>query len=326
MAYSAQVVQRARKELAKQKADRASLYEARLRSVYEKLPRVEQIDHLLRRSLTAAAQAAFTAGKDAPELMEQAKQANLALQKERDALLAENFPEGYLPEGPVCAHCGGEGYIGSRMCACLKELCRLEQRREIAALSSGGESFEGFCLEYYPDRVDPKYGASPRMIMQRNFDICRKYAREFDGAAGNLLFIGGTGLGKTFLSACIGAQVADRGFGVVYETAAALFRKMEKARFSPDGGSEQELERIQNCDLLIVDDLGTELPGAFVTAALYSVVNDRLLAGKPMLISTNLNVDEIARRYSPQIASRLQGSFQRLTFVGEDIRILKNRG
>ena len=86
------------------------------------------------------------------------------------------------------------------------------------------------------------------------------------------------------------------------------------------------VKKLQNCDLLIIDDLGTELPGNFVTAALYSLVNDRLLADKPMVISTNLNIDEIAQRYSPQIASRLQGSFLRLTFVGDDIRILKNRG
>ena len=86
------------------------------------------------------------------------------------------------------------------------------------------------------------------------------------------------------------------------------------------------MERLSRCDLLILDDLGTELPGNFVTAALYALVNDRLLAGKPMIISTNLNIDEIIRRYSPQIGSRLQGSFQRLTFVGEDIRVMKNRG
>ena len=86
------------------------------------------------------------------------------------------------------------------------------------------------------------------------------------------------------------------------------------------------MQKLKNCDLLIIDDLGTELSGNFVTAALYNVINDRLLAGKPMVISTNLNIDELARRYSPQIASRLQGNFQLLTFVGNDIRILKNRG
>jgi DNA replication protein DnaC len=113
---------------------------------------------------------------------------------------------------------------------------------------------------------------------------------------------------------------------VAYETAAHLFTKLEQARFNPNEETRREADKLTSCDLLILDDLGTELPGQFVTAALYSLMNDRILAGKPMVISTNLNVDEAARRYSPQIASRLHGNFTRLTFVGEDIRVLKNRG
>jgi len=113
---------------------------------------------------------------------------------------------------------------------------------------------------------------------------------------------------------------------VVYETAAHLFSKLEQAKFNPSEETRREAERFQSCDLLILDDLGTEMPGQFVTAALYSLLNDRLLGGKPMVISTNLNIDELAKRYSPQIASRLQGSFSMLPFVGEDIRVMKNRG
>ena len=111
----------------------------------------------------------------------------------------------------------------------------------------------------------------------------------------------------------------------MYETATRLFSKLEQAKFS--GGEEirAEVAKYNECDLLIVDDLGTEMPGQFVTAALYSLLNDRLLEGKPMLISTNLNVDELGKRYSPQIASRLHGNFMRLTFVGDDIRVMKNR-
>ena len=144
--------------------------------------------------------------------------------------------------------------------------------------------------------------------------------------SGNLLLSGGTGLGKTFLSACIAREVAEQGWSVAYETANHLMNKLEKHRFRPDEETELNVKKIRQSDLLIVDDLGTEMPGQFVTAALYSLVNDRLLEGKPMLISTNLNVDELSRRYSPQIASRLHGSFSRLTFVGEDIRVMKNRG
>ena len=241
-------------------------------------------------------------------------------------LIDENFDEGFLDESPVCDLCGGSGYIGSSMCECLQELCRQEQKKEISLLASGDERFEKFRLDYYSDRPDPQYGASPRAIMERNFNICRKYAFSFGAGSGNLLFVGGTGLGKTFLSACIARTVADKGGSVAYETAAHLFSKLEKHRFSPSDETLEAVNKLTGCDLLIIDDLGTELPGNFVTAALYSLLNDRLLAGKSMVVSTNLNVDEMSRRYSPQIASRLQGSFQALTFVGEDIRVMKNRG
>ena len=137
--------------------------------------------------------------------------------------------------------------------------------------------------------------------------------------------MGGTGLGKTFLSACIARTVADRGCSVIYETSARLFSKLEQARFNPTEESRREAEKFQECDLLILDDLGTEMPGQFVTSALYSLLNDRLLAGKPMVISTNLTVEELSRRYSPQITSRLRGSFSQLTFVGDDIRVMKNK-
>ena len=161
--------------------------------------------------------------------------------------------------------------------------------------------------------------------MARGYDICRNYAENFTPASGNLLFNGGTGLGKTFLSACIAREVAAKGYSVAYETASHLFSKLEKHRFHPDEETAQDVKRLNECDLLIIDDLGTELPGQFVTAALYALVNDRLLAGKPMVISTNLNIGEIRERYSPQIGSRLYGSFERIAFVGQDIRVLKNR-
>ena len=326
MAYSSDVVRRARQRLASAKADRDSENQQHLQEAYRQVPRIREIDLLLRRSMALAAQAVFTQGGDPRLAMEQVKEANLALQRERQELAALHFEEGYLDDSPICGLCGGSGYIGTTMCECLRELCRQEQKKELSLLASNDERFEKFRLDYYPDRADPKYGASPRAIMERNFQICRKYAASFGPGSGNLLFVGGTGLGKTFLSACIARSVADRGFSVAYESAPHLFSKLEKDRFNPDEQSHEEVARLASCDLLILDDLGTELPGNFVTAALYSLVNDRLLAGKAMVISTNLNVDEIVRRYSPQIGSRLQGSFQRLTFVGEDIRVLKNRG
>lgn len=326
MAYSVEAVKRARDRLAQAKADRETENLLHLQEAYQKLPRLREIDRQLRQTMAAAAQAVFMQGEGAQDAMERAKEKNLSLQRERAELIKANFEEGYLDDSPICDRCGGTGYIGSAMCECLQELCRQEQKKELTLLSGGKESFSQFRLDYYPDQVDSRYGASPRTIMERNFQNCRRYAASFTPASGNLLFIGGTGLGKTFLSACIARAVADGGYSVMYETAAHLFAKLEKAKFSGDEAARRDAEKLTECDLLIIDDLGTEMPGQFVTAALYSLLNDRLLAGKPMVISTNLNVDEMAKRYSPQIASRLHGSFARLTFVGEDIRILKNRG
>ena len=326
MAYSAEVVRRARARLAQAKEDRESENREHLANAYTKVPRIREIDMQLRRTMAQAAQAAFLQGSDGRELMEQIKGANLELQQERAKLAAAYFEEGYLDESPICPLCGGSGYVGSNMCECLRELCRQEQKKEVSILSGSKDTFNQFRLEYYPERVDPQYGASPRVIMERNLKICRTYALTFTPSAGNLLFVGGTGLGKTFLSACIARSVADRGYSVLYESSAHLFAKLEQAKFTPSEEARREAEKFTACDLLILDDLGTEMPGQFVTAALYSLLNDRILAGKPMVISTNLNVDELARRYSPQIASRLHGGFQRLIFVGEDIRVLKNRG
>ena len=325
MAYSTEVVLKARERLAQAKAERESENQRHLLDAYHRVPRLKQIDLELRQTMAMAAQAVVAQGGDVKAAMDRVRNENLALQQERRALIDANFEPGYLDDSPVCDRCGGSGYVGSTMCECLTELCRQEQKKELTVLSGGKETFSQFRLDYYSDTYDPKYGASPRTIMDRNFQNCRRYAATFGANAGNLLFVGGTGLGKTFLSACIARTVADRGYSVCYETASHLFAKLERAKFNGDEEARRESERYTSCDLLIVDDLGTEMPGQFVTAALYSLLNDRLLAGKPMVISTNLNVDEAGRRYSPQIASRLHGSFTRLTFVGDDIRVMKNR-
>ena len=326
MAYSAEVVSRARARLAQAKEDRESENRQHLAVAYARVPRIREIDMLLRQTMAQAAYAAFQQGSDGRELLEQARQQNLELQQERAILAMENFEEGYLDDSPICDKCGGSGYIGSNMCECLRELCRQEQKKEVSILSGSRDTFNQFRLDYYPDRLDPKYGASPRAIMERNFKVCRTYGLTFTKDAGNLLFVGGTGLGKTFLSACIARAVADRGCSVVYESAGHLFSKLEQAKFNPTEEARREAARFYDCDLLILDDLGTEMPSQFASAALYILLNDRILENKPMVISTNLTIDELSRRYSPQIASRLQGSFLLLTFVGEDIRVMKNRG
>ncbi|MBQ8237402.1 MAG: ATP-binding protein [Oscillospiraceae bacterium] len=326
MGYSAEVIRRARARLAQAKSDRESENQRSLRQAYAEQPRLREIDKQLRITMAMAAQAAFASGGDFGGAMESVRQQNLALQRERAEIIAMHFEPGFLDDAPICGVCGGSGYVGSNMCACLRELCRQEQKKELTFLSAGQESFDQFRLDYYPDRMDPKWGVNIRTVMERTFEVCKKYALTFSDRSGNLLFSGDTGLGKTFLSACIARAVADRGFSVVYESAGHLFTKLERAKFSNDENAREEVRKYTACDLLIVDDLGTEMSGQFVTAALYSLINDRLLESKPMIISTNLNTEDLTRRYNAQIASRLRGSFTRVAFLGDDIRIKKNWG
>ena len=324
MGYSIEVVRRARERLAQARSERERENREHLRVAYEQQPRLQEIDRQLRMTMAKAAMAAF-AGGDAERLMAEAKQQNQSLQRERRQIVAGCFEEGFLDETPICTICSGTGYVGSTMCDCLAELCRQEQKKELTFLSAGRESFDQFRLDYYSDKPTPA-GYVPRVIMEKTYQTCRRYGFGFHEKAGNLLFSGNTGLGKTFLSACIARTVADQGYSVVYESAGKLFQTLEKARFEANDENRRAAAKYAECDLLIVDDLGTELPGQFVTAALYSLINDRLLENKPTIISTNLSEEELVRRYNPQIASRLRGSYKRVAFVGDDIRLLKNRG
>ena len=320
MAYSAEVLSRARARLAMAKEDRESENREHTQIAYARVPRLREIDRLMRGTMAKAAQAAFIQGEDAAELLDQARRENLSLQQERAELIALHFEEGYLDDSPICENCGGSGYVGSQMCECLRELCRQEQKKELTFLSVGRESFDQFRLEYYPERDNI------RAIMEKTYQACRRYAMGFSEKSPSLLFSGDTGLGKTFLSACIARTVADNGYSVMYETAGHLFANLERAKFSGDEQARREGEKYLQCDLLIVDDLGTEMPGQFTTSALYGLINDRLLSGKPTIISTNMTSDEFAQRYNRQIASRLRGSYVRMPFLGEDIRVIKNRG
>ena len=324
MGYSAEVIRRARQRLEQAKADRQSQQQQKLQQAYDRVPRLQEIDRLLRQTMAQAARAAFTQGGDIQAMMNRIKEENLTLQREREQLIAEHFAPGFLEETPLCPKCGGSGYVGSAMCQCMQELCRQEQRKELTLLHMGTETFESFRLDVYPDRFDADMGVNIRTLMQKTYQSCWSYAHNFTENAGNLLFSGSTGLGKTFLSACIARTVADKGYSVVYESATHLFSQMEQAKFGGDEEAKVHVQRYQACDLLIVDDLGTEMGGQFTVSALYTLLNDRLLSGKPMIISTNLNAQEFARRYSPQIASRLEGSFKRLFFLGDDIRVKKN--
>lgn len=323
MAYSEQVLQRARARLEQAKLERERENERHREIAYARYPRLEEIDRTLQTTMSSLLSAVLRDGGDTEQALASVREKNLALQAEREWILeAAEFEEGYLDELPVCAECGGTGYSGAKMCSCLRELCRQEQRKELTSLlGNGRESFESFRLDVYPDAYDSNLGTSARKLMQSNFHFCRKYAQGFSPASGSLLFCGATGLGKTFLSAAIARCVSDRAFSVVYESAVRLFADFEAEKFGAQHEeSQSRTKKYFDCDLLIIDDLGTEMTTQFTVSALYHLVNSRMMDNRPMLISTNLMPDAIEKRYSPQLASRIVGTFRLIKFAGEDIR------
>ena len=323
MAYSEDIIRRAQDRLQHAKADHDSESAARIARIYAAYPRLREIDVALRRSVAQAVAAALRHGEDPTPVIERLKEENLSLQREREWILdANGLDESALEPAPICPHCNGSGYSGASMCECLQELCRQEQKKELSSLLAGKETFESFRLELYPSEPDPQTGISPRMLMQSNFQLCKKYAREFSAASPSLLFTGAPGLGKTFLSACIARTVADNGFSVVYDTAGKLISDFESAKFGGDHSGDLTKKYLQ-CDLLIIDDLGTEMSTQFSLSALYQVINTRMMEDKPIIISTNLSADGISQRYPGPIASRIRGTYTICPFRGTDIRALR---
>ncbi len=331
MAYEPTVMRRA---LASLERRRDSLERRRYqleRELYAKEPRLREVDAALRG--TMADLALLATGKkpvapDGPEI-DAIRARNEDLQRERTALLAGlGYGPDALDEVPACPRCGDRGWVDGGMCACLKELCAQEQMNALTALLNLTEEqdFDRLRLDVYSDRPWQGRNRSPRENMSRVVQVCEGYARQFPRyPLKNLLLSGGTGLGKTFLSGCIAREVASRGYSVVYDTAINLFAAFETRRFTRDAGEERQARdvtrRYLGCDLLILDDLGSELTTPLSQSTLYEVVNSRLQGERHTIISTNLSQEDIAARYTPQLVSRVGGLYQELTFYGDDLRL-----
>ena len=323
MAYTNTVLNRARARLSQENERKRAEYEDHLAKAYALRPRLREIDRQLAGTSARLAALIFQRQEDTQAAIARLREENLALQNERQWILDEaELPEGYLDNSPVCALCGGSGYVGSKMCECLRELCRQEQKRELTSLLGAGNArFEQFRLDVYPDEHLEEFGCSARSMMRLNLSRCKRYAANFAPGAESMLFTGGPGLGKTFLSACIARAVADGGHSVVYETVIRMFSDFENAKFGDYSEENQSrTDKYLNCDLLIMDDLGSEMTTAFTMSALYTVVNSRLMEGRATIISTNLTPDAISARYTQAICSRLLGSYRLMQFLGNDLR------
>ncbi len=325
MPYSAELVNTALAQLrARRHRDEAALIERRTR-LYEHLPDLQRLDA----QLVTTVSRLLTLPRDETEqewALAELRAENLRLQAERAALLEDNGYDADVLDLPIyCTNCNDSGYADGATCGCVEALCAAEQRKRLShMLDLRGQTFDSFDLSYYSTQVDQAMGDSPRALAEISLRYCRRYAAEFSLDSPSLLLLGKPGLGKTFLSAAIAGVVAGNGFSVVYDSIGAIITTMEAEKFERRDGT-QGSERYLNCDLLILDDLGTEMATPFAQSALYTLVNQRLTSSRPTIISTNLTMDELGKRYNPALLSRLRGVYETLFFLGEDIRQQKRR-
>jgi len=330
MAYESNILRRAAQQLEDERRSRKDRAERLRYEVYEREPRLARLDRQMQATMAQLGAAALRRGESSAEAIRSIREKNLDLQKERAVLLGGlGLPADALDYKPACALCKDSGWQGANMCTCLQKLCAREQIRELSKLLDLGEqSFDSFRMDYYSQERWPEKGVSPRENMELVYEVCLSYAQKFGRfSIKNLFLSGAPGLGKTFLSACIARTVSENGYSVVYDTAGNIFAQFEARKFQRDSldgrEAKDETRRYLNCDLLILDDLGSELTTQFTQSALYELINTRLVNGKRTVISSNLSMEEAARRYTPQIVSRLEGEYHVLHFFGEDIRRLK---
>ena len=223
---------------------------------------------------------------------------------ERRRLLKENgFPEDYLDPVFRCPDCRDTGLIGGKHCHCFD--------REVIRL-------------FYAQS-----GLSSRQIMETAVRSCRRFVSQFGSGGNYLLLTGQPGLGKTFLSHCIAKELIESGHSVIYLSAGTLFDRLAGAQFSRDSSLQEsgpDPDYIRGCDLLIIDDLGTELTNAFTVSALFRLLNERISTGRAVIISTNLGLAELTNIYSERISSRILEHFTLVSLFGRDIRIRKRIG
>lgn len=244
----------------------------------------------------------------------------LVEQKKR-FLVSHGYPEDYCDIKYRCEKCSDTGYVGIKICDCLKKeivAATLENSGLYSLIAT--QTFDTFSLDYY--------SGNERFFMEQNLKILKNFASGFTpGKSDNFIFLGATGLGKTHLSSAVAQAVIANGYYVVYESALTMFSDYEEKKFGRSSyyDADYEFDKYAECDLLLIDDLGCEMTNSFIVSCLYSVINMRLIQHKSTIISTNLNKEELRKRYSDRIISRIFGDYKPLIFRGSDIREQKIR-
>ena len=302
--------------------------EMRKKAVFARIPRLEEIDYEIK-SLGLKLYKAALSGGDVQAQISRLRQEQKALLAAKKAILVENgYSPDELSERFVCSLCRDTGFVDGKSCACYRKKLteKAYEQSNLSALLTH-QSFETFDLSLYSDEIDPAYGMSPKAYMKKIVELCREFVKNFDEDNRNLLFWGDPGLGKTFLSTCIAKELISTNHSVIYETAYKTFSMLEELKFKKSDNEEKlkfKIDKLYSCDLLILDDLGSEFATQYTTAALFDIINSRLIAGKKTVINTNLSISELKSKYGERVVSRLYGHYRVLNFIGSDIRIDKS--
>lgn len=299
--------------------------EERMRSAYLKYPHLKEIDDAIAACSVNQARKLLDGDSNAlPELKERIR----GFQKEREALLqSAGLGADYFEPSYTCPDCKDTGYIDGKRCHCFKQAAiNLVYTQSNLNEILKKENFSTFSYEFYSDSdINAATGASSLATAKDAVAKCRGFIRDFDISFSNLYFYGDTGTGKTFLSNCVAKELMDTGHSVIYFTAFQLFDILSKGVFEKNEDAIAAHHNIFDCDLLIIDDLGTELTNSFTTSQLFLCLNERILRRKSTIISTNLGMNRLADIYSERVLSRISSNYMLIKLFGADIRILKRR-
>lgn len=297
--------------------------EARVREAYARVPRLKEIDDAIASCSIAQARRLLDGENGA---LSQLRNQIAAYRKERELLLQEHgFAANYFDPVYTCPDCKDTGYIGTKRCHCFEQAAidlvyTQSNLKEVLA----NENFSTFSFDYYSSEdINPATGLSSLDTAKDAVQKCRDFIALFGDSFSNLYFYGDTGIGKTFLSNCVAKELMDQGYSVIYFTAFQLFDILSKGVFKKDEDAIAAHQNIFDCDLLIIDDLGTELTNSFTTSQLFLCLNERILRKKSTIISTNLGMNQLADIYSERVLSRISSNYTLIKLFGADIRILK---
>lgn len=311
------------REYSRRQSQVQHVLEEHRREAFAKVPRLLEIDQTVA-GLSAEKIRSMLSGK--PGSVDELKEEVAALAAERTALLLENgFPADYLEPHYFCPSCQDTGYIDGHKCACFKkaEIELLYTQSNLAEILQK-ENFDHFSFEWYSDTMkNEATGLTARDTAKRAYDMARNFVRDFDSRFQNLFLYGSTGVGKTFLSHCIAHDLLENSHCVLYFSAFDLFDRLAQTAFSRKSETDPGEEFILDCDLLIIDDLGTELTNSFVSSQLFLCINERIARRKSTIISTNLKLEDFSSTYSERTFSRIASNYQMIKLIGNDIRIQK---